>query len=63
MILNPGKTLALLAYSNNKQTGGLRIYFSENSPGNFTFVTLPLELPEETNLHLWKFCAKLCDTS
>ena len=63
MILNPGKTLALSAYSNNKQTGGLRIYFSENSPGNFTFVTLPLELPEETNLHLWKFCAKLCDTS
>ena len=38
-----------------KQTGGLRIYFSENPLGNFRFVTLPLEIPEKTSYHAWKF--------
>ena len=36
--------------------GGLRIYFSENPPGIFRFVTLPLEISEKTSFHSWKFC-------
>ena len=30
-------------------------YFSENPPGNFRFVTLPLEILEKTSFHPWKF--------
>ena len=36
--------------------GGVRIYFSETSPGICRFGTLPLEILKKTSFHLWKFC-------
>ena len=46
---------------NPAKARGVEDILSENSPGNFRFVTLPLEFPEETNFHSWKFHTKLCD--
>ena len=44
------------AIPENIQTGGrgwvgLRIYFLENPPGIFHFLTLPLEIPDKTKLN------------
>ena len=33
----------------------LRIYFFENPPVIFPFSTLPLEIPDKTNLNPWMF--------
>ena len=43
---------------------GVEHILSENSPGNFRFVTLPLEFPQETNFHSQEIPRKivLCDT-
>ena len=43
---------------------GVENILSENSPGNFRFVTLPLEFPQETNSHSQEIPRKivLCDT-
>ena len=36
--------------------GGLRTYFFEKKPRKcFIFFTLPLEIPDKTKLHPWKF--------
>ena len=35
--------------------GGLKTYFFENPPWNFSFFTLPLEIPYKAKLHPWKF--------
>ena len=42
--------------------GRLRIYFFEENPGIFRFVTLPLEIPDKTSFHPWKFCMQTCMT-
>ena len=34
----------------------MRIYFSENPPGIFGYVTSPLEIPEKISFYPWKFC-------
>ena len=49
-----------LAIPEKIQTGGLRIYFFEPvppcpSPGIFPFFTLPIEIPDKTNLNPWIF--------
>ena len=38
------------------QTGRFEDILFWNSPGVFRFVTLPLEIPEKTIFHPWKFC-------
>ena len=47
------------AIPEKKQTGegggGLKTYFFENPPWNFSFFTLPLEIPYKAKLHPWKF--------
>ena len=52
----------VLDYSRKKTNrgAGLRIYFSENPPGNFRFLTLPLEIPEQAFTP--RNSTKLCDT-
>ena len=47
-----------IGYSRKNPNRGrrLRIYFSEKNPGIFIFVTLPLEILENTSFHPWKFC-------
>ena len=42
--------------------GRLKIYFFEKTPGIFRFVTLPLEIPDKTSFHPWKFCMQTCMT-
>ena len=38
-------------YSRKKQTGGLRTYYFEKTPGIFRFFTLPLEIGAKIGLH------------
>ena len=44
-----------LLFQKNIKQGGLSTYFLEKSPGIFHFITLPLEIPNKTKLHPWKF--------
>ena len=41
---------------------GLRMYILFwKPPWNFSFLTLPLEIPDKTKFHPWKFCKSLLD--
>ena len=44
-----------LGYSRKENSRGLRTYFFEEPLEFFNFFTLPLEIPDKTKLHLWKF--------
>ena len=43
------------AIPEKNQTGGLRIYIFEKTPGILCFFTLPLKIPDKIKLHSWKF--------
>ena len=46
-----------LGYSRkDPNRGGSGYTFLRNPSGIFKFVSLPLENPEKTNFHPWKFC-------
>ena len=47
---------------NREEGGGWGYTFFEKTPGIFRFVTLPLEFPDKTSFHLWKFCMQTCMT-
>ena len=50
-----------LGYSRKKlHRGRLKTYLLE-SPSTFLFFTLPLEIPDKTKLHPWKFHKFLLD--
>ena len=44
-----------LGYSRKENSRGLRTYFFEEPLEFFNFFTLPLEIPDKTKLHPWKF--------
>ena len=54
LIINGDAHWSILKKS--KQGGeALRIYFFENPPWNFSFFTLPMEIPDKTKLSRWIF--------
>ena len=45
----------------NKEVDGLRTWIFKRSLWNFSFFTLPLEIPDKLKLHLWKFLKIVLD--
>ena len=60
---NWGRISSIGLSQKKKQTGGGWGYnFLKKNPRNFRFVTLPVEIPEKTSIHPWKFSKTLSDT-
>ena len=45
----------VLGWGYSRKKPNMRTYFFENPSGVFHVFTLPLEIPDRTKLHLWKF--------
>ena len=43
-------------FQKKSRQGGWGYTFLKNPPGIFRFVALPLEIPERTSFHHWRFC-------
>ena len=50
------KNICWRGYSRKNQNRGVEDKLFWKRPRNFDIFTLPLEIPEKTSLHPWKFC-------